>query len=254
MSKLFTLFTGWLNGSTVEPEPAPASNRPATGAALTPRPYSPVRSQPPAPPRQPQPVREPWTVYGPDRIGLIGFHDHGFVIARPATPFAPWLVERSQSLHTRLGGMTNMTDGLRQALALAAIAPPGVFRKIWLLSDGEPNVETESLFATVYACREAGIKVNTIGFGDDYNRLLLEQIAASSHHGRFLPVHNLRELSQALAGSGPQAPPRHHRSEATILAIDCSCSMREVMEGRSKMEVVEEAILHLLHFKRRLFA
>ena len=38
------------------------------------------------------------------------------------------------------------------------------------------------------------------------------------------------------------------------LAIDCSYSMRGVMENRSKIQVVEEAILHLLHFKRRLFS
>jgi Mg-chelatase subunit ChlD len=253
MNRFIDLVSGWFSDTRNDPEPEPATRRPASSTALTaPRQQLPARL--PAPASLPQPVREPWTIYSPDRIGIVGFHDRGFIIARPATSFAPWLVERSQSLHTRLGGLTNMTDGLRQALALTALAPPGVFRKIWLLSDGEPNVETESLFAIVHACRETSVKINTIGFGDGYNRQLLEQIAAGSHYGRFISVHNLRELSQVLAGATPPAAPHRHRSEATILAIDCSSSMQEAMEDRSKIQVVEEAILHLLHFKQRLFS
>jgi hypothetical protein len=40
----------------------------------------------------------------------------------------------------------------------------------------------------------------------------------------------------------------------TILAIDLSASMREPMEGRTKIEVVEEAIRHLIHYKQKLFS
>ena len=41
----------------------------------------------------------------------------------------------------------------------------------------------------------------------------------------------------------------HHRAETTVLAIDLSGSMREPMEGKTKVEVVEGAIVRLLHWK-----
>lgn len=235
MNKLIHLVARWLDPRTVsESKALVPTHRPEVEL---------VRERPRARP-----------VYGPDRIGIVGFHDRGFVIARPAMPFAPWLVERTQTLHTRLGGLTNMSDGLQQALDLFETVPPGVFRRIWLLSDGDPNVDAESLFLVVQACAEAHININTIGFGNRFNESLLRDIAAATHRGRFVPVQSLRELSLALAGTAGQQPGRPHRSETTVLAIDCSYSMQEPMEGRPKIEVVQEAILHLIHFKRRLFS
>lgn len=56
--------------------------------------------------------------------------------------------------------------------------------------------------------------------------------------------------------------PRHRRNrsagpsspEITVLVIDCRGSMAEPMEGRTKIAMVEEAILHLIHYKQRLFS
>jgi len=189
-----------------------------------------------------------------DRIGLIGFHEHGFVIARPAEPFAPWLVERSQTLHRRLGGRTNIADGLRQALYLLEITPPGIYRKIWLLSDGQPNVEVEALGPLVAACRQSRVNLNTIGFGDAYDELLLRRLADATHRGKFVPVQGLRELTRTLVEANLPARNSSRRSESAVLVIDCSGSMAEPMEGRTKIAVVEEAILHLIHYKQRLFS
>jgi len=38
-------------------------------------------------------------VHAPDRIGLVGFHDKGFVIAKPAEPYSAWLQDRCRELH-----------------------------------------------------------------------------------------------------------------------------------------------------------
>lgn len=224
--------------------------------ALQHRPCQPLQRQPG--PRQ----IEPWqpaprpvaATPKPDRIGLVGFHEHGFVIARPAEPFAPWLVERSQTLRQRLGGRTNIADGLRQALHLLEATPPGIYRKIWLLSDGEPNVEVESLGPLVAACHESRINLNTIGFGDAYDELLLRRLADATHRGKFVPVQGLRELTRTLAETDLPARPGPRRAETAVLVIDCSGSMAEPMEGRRKIAVVEEAILHLIHYKQRLFS
>ena len=190
----------------------------------------------------------------PDQIGLVGFHEHGFIIARPAEPFAPWLLERSQTLRQRLGGRTNIADGLRQALHLLEATPPGIYRKIWLLSDGEPNVEVEALGPLVAACRQSRINLNTIGFGDAYDELLLRRLADATHRGKFVPVQGLRELTRALAETDTPARSGPRRAETAVLVIDCSGSMTEAMEGRTKIAVVEEAILHLIHYKQRLFS
>ncbi len=257
MASLLASFTRLFTGHR------PAATPPATGTppwenAPQAQPRRPAKSLVAQPalrrPLVPQAPRPAPTLPKPDRIGLVGFHEHGFVIARPAEPFAPWLVERSQTLRQRLGGRTNIADGLRQALHLLESAPPSVYRKIWLLSDGEPNVEVEALGPLVAACHQSRINLNTIGFGDAYDELLLRRLADATHRGKFVPVQGLRELTRALAETDLPARSGPHRAETAVLVIDCSGSMAEPMEGRTKIAVVEEAILHLIHYKQRLFS
>lgn len=256
MANLFTslarLFTGHRPATTL-----PAVQKTTPPWDEHPQPRRPVKSLVAQPARRPLVAPSPRPVAiapKPDRIGLVGFHEHGFVIARPAEPFAPWLVERSQTLRQRLGGRTNIADGLRHALHLLEGTPPGVYRKIWLLSDGEPNVEVEALGPLVAACHESRINLNTIGFGDAYDELLLRRLAGATHRGKFVPVQGLRELTRALAETELPARSGPRRAETAVLVLDCSGSMAEPMEGRTKIAVVEEAILHLIHYKQRLFS
>lgn len=196
-------------------------------------------------------------VYAPDRIGIVGFHDRGFVVAKPAEPHAAWLQQRSQQLHAKIGGLTNMTDGLRKSLMLIRRTPPGILRRIWLLSDGAPNVDKGGLVAVVDEARRAHCNINTIGFGDHFNERLLRQIAGRTHNGKFLAVRTLRQLTDALIANGDTSshpPRRHHRSETTILTIDLSGSMTSSMGERTKVAVVEEAVLRLLVYKQQCFA
>jgi Mg-chelatase subunit ChlD len=73
-------------------------------------------------------------------------------------------------------------------------------------------------------------------------------------------AHNVAKASPAASDalipipmrSAPRSGPR--RAETAVLVIDCSGSMAEPMEGRTKIAVVEEAILHLIHYKQRLFS
>jgi len=190
--------------------------------------------------------------YGADRIGIVGFNNKGFVIARPAHPHAPWLYERSQMLHTKVGGMTNMACGLRQALELLRWAPEGVLRRIWLLSDGQPSDREDTIMAAVAEACRLRVNINTIGFGDEYNAELLHRISATTHHGEFVHAETLRHLAGLLQRSRPNQ--ERHRAETTILTIDLSESMGWPMEGKPRVRVVEEAIAHLLHYKQKLYA
>ncbi len=201
------------------------------------------------------PVRK---VYGADRIGLCGFHDRGFVIAKPAEAHAAWLQERGQQLHQKVGGSgTNLTDGLRKAVEMLQRTPRGILRRIWLLTDGYPNREIESMVSVVEAARRSYINVNTIGFGDTYDEDLLRRISGATHNGKFVPVRTLQQLTDALVLSANGNNSRHrprHQAETTILAIDLSPSMTGSMGGKTKIRVVEEAVLHLLHYKQQCFS
>jgi Mg-chelatase subunit ChlD len=208
---------------------------------------------------------------GPDKIGLVGFNDKGFVISNPANAHSHTLVEPSQKLHEYVTGVTNMTDGLLKGVEMCERSPRGVLRRIWLLSDGYPNRENDGLMAMVERAKNSYININTIGFGDTYDEALLRQIASATHNGKFVPVTSLRELTNALVAYGSPTKSRHgdgnngknkrdggngnhRRMETTVFAIDLSGSMRESMDGKTKVKVVEEAILHLLHYKQQLFS
>lgn len=195
-------------------------------------------------------------VYGADQIGIVGFSDRGFALARPADAFAPSLLECSQKLHERVGGMTNIADGLRQAIGLLEAVRPGMFRRIWLLSDGYPNVEVNAIDCEVQRAQAAGIRICTIGFGDQYDEALLRRISEATR-GRFVAVHLLRQLTEALVRASGQdigRNRRRHPAETTILVIDLSGSMAEPMEGKTKVAVVEEAVLQLLYYKQRCWS
>jgi hypothetical protein len=97
--------------------------------------------------------------------------------------------------------------------------------------------------------------MQAFGFGDRFDGELLRRIASATHKGRFVSVNGLRELTRTLVES--DFPPIHrasHRSEVTVLAIDLSSSMKEAMEGRTKIAIVEEAIRHLIHYKQKVFS
>ncbi len=200
----------------------------------------------------------PRIIYGSDRMGLVGYHDHAFVIAKPADLFAAWLQARTRQLHTKVSGSgTNITDGLRKSVEMLKRTPKGVLRRIWLLTDGHPNREVGSIMDVVNEAYRNYININTIGFGNMYDGNLLRQISGATHNGKFVPVSTLRQLTKALesGSNGKNAPKRHHhRSETTILTIDLSGSMMGPMGGKTKVSVVEEAIVHLINYKQKCFA
>lgn len=209
-----------------------------------------------------RPFTQPSLMFGEDLLGFVGFHSAAFVIAKPAPAYAPWLTQRCQTLHDRIGvGGTNITAGLRQSLALLRFAPPGVQKRIWLLSDGEANVESgDPLWSVVGEARGCFCNINTIGFGDKFDEATLRKISSATHSGKFVSVRTLRELTNAFgvvfhSTNGHNGHRRHHhRAETTILAIDLSVSMQGSMEGKPKVKVVEEAVLELIKFKQRVFS
>lgn len=195
--------------------------------------------------------------YGPDLLGLVGFSSAALTLVPPCSAFDGRLQEAVGKLPAHVGGQTNLAAGLRQSVKLLMQIPRGVLRRIWLLSDGQANCEQEFISTAVAEARAGWINVNTIGFGDQFDRATLEAVAAGTHRGHFVEVRGLRALTDTLLAD--QRPPRsngrrQHRVECTVLALDLSGSMSEPMEGRKKIEVVQEAVGRLLAFKQRCFS
>jgi Mg-chelatase subunit ChlD len=135
--------------------------------------------------------------------------------------------------------------------------PPGILRRIWLLSDGYPNREEGRIAKVLANARQQRVNINTIGFGDTYDEHLLRQISSSTHNGKFVPVRTMQELTEALMKSGQNGHgrrKRRHQAETTIVAIDLSASMTDPMDGRTKIQVVQQVLLQLLLYKQRCYA
>jgi Mg-chelatase subunit ChlD len=108
-----------------------------------------------------------------DLVGLVGFHDRGFIVAKPAEPHAHWLQERVTSLPKRVAGnSTNMTDGLRKGLEILEKTPKNRYRRIWLLTDGKNNREQDKLMSMVAQAGLLHVNINTIGFGNPGSKWL----------------------------------------------------------------------------------
>jgi hypothetical protein len=197
--------------------------------------------------------------YGADMIGLGIFHDDYRLIANPVEAHNAKLQELITSLPDQVGGRgTNLTAGLLGAVRMADRAPAGCLRRVWVLSDGDPNTDVDGLYRAVDEARKRRININTIGFGNpgarQYDPELLKRISKATHNGRFVPVDSLRSLSRTLVGNQTSHHRRHHRQEITVMSIDCSLSMNTDMEGKRRIDVVVEALTHLLHYKQQCFS
>ncbi len=194
----------------------------------------------------------------PDLIALVGFGNRAIVLASPATAAAPAITRVITSAiaitSDGLGGGTNIAAGLRVAATLLRNAPKGFRKRIWLLSDGMPNDGADEIFSQLQQLRNSYVNVNTIAFGDEADVPLLKHISAATHNGRFFQVNDLAALTAAFVGSQPRQHSIATKPELTVYVIDKSGSMWDRMGTSKKIEVVQQALLNLVHYKKQLFS
>ena len=199
-------------------------------------------------------------VYGSDKVGLVGFGENAWIIALPAEPHAAWLQARTRDLKFKADGKgTNLTAAIRVGTEMLKKTPKGILRRMWLLTDGEANRETHRLKDAVRDARAAYVNINCIGFGDSFDSEQLKDISSATHNGKVFEISTLRELTNVLiANAKPQSSlnkqHHHHRAETTVFCIDLSASMQESMDGKRKIEIVQEALDRLLLYKQQVFA
>ena len=194
-------------------------------------------------------------LYAPDQIALTGFNDDGFRINGFAEPHDARLQSRIGTLDRSIrGSYTNIAGGLGVSIELLTRAPRGALRRLWCLSDGHSNRQTNQIMPRVQEARDAWININTIAFGNEADRRLLQQIAAGTHNGKFFEAQDLLSLTQVFTKGAHRLKRRHHRQEYTVICLDLSGSMMGRMGATRKIDVVSEALLSLLAYKQSTFA
>ncbi len=116
-----------------------------------------------------------------DNAGVVLFGDFAF-IASPLTYEKEIVSEMIGYLSVGMAGQ-NTAIGEGIAMALRALESGSAASKIIiLLTDGEHNSGSVSPEAAVAIAKEKGVKIYTVGIGEkgDYDRSLLERIAAES--------------------------------------------------------------------------
>jgi Mg-chelatase subunit ChlD len=150
------------------------------------------------------------------------------------------------------GGTTNLTAALRTANDLIMRMPPGLRRRIWLLTDGHANVEVDGLWHQVTRAASQRCNINTVGFGarGEFDEPLLRRIAGATHNGRYCEATSIAALGQAFRRAAGKGCSLNHKGEATVFCIDASASMTTTMEGRTRIEAVRAAMNNLIVWKQ----
>lgn len=193
-----------------------------------------------------------------DRIALIGFAARAHVLAAPAVPAAPSIIDAIRNKlnvnSPAIGSSTNIAAGLRLAASLIANAPRGFRKRVWLLSDGQPTEEQNEILPQVEVLRANWANLNCIAFGNDADEALLQRMAAATHNGHFFKVSDVATLAAAFTG----VPQRRHsiasKPEMTVFVLDQSGSMWEALGSQRKIDVVAEALVNLVHQKKQLYS
>lgn len=144
-----------------------------------------------------------------DRFALVSYASEarldvelapaGATTATDATGPVRW---RAQVAAIEAGGGTAMSDGLDLALATAGTRrPAGRAARLLLLSDGlanEGDSTPEGLAARARRAAAAGIPVSTLGVGDDFNEVLMTQLADVGL-GNYYYLPNAEQIASVLA-------------------------------------------------------
>jgi Mg-chelatase subunit ChlD len=197
-----------------------------------------------------QKTKAPKVVRG-ESIGYIGFSDEAVVrlplvsVNDPAALSAP--------LGLQAGGQTNLTAALDLANALLHGAPQGAIKRLVVISDGLPNLKTDSLIRAACGCRDAYISMDVVFIGEDPDAAaLLRRVSGSTVNGRFIKADELAAIRRAVVRADPLP---HFRVGATVVAIDTSGSMSEPLRGTTttRLQAAVRAAIDLAVTKRVAF-
>jgi len=193
----------------------------------------------------------------PDQVAIAVFDARAREIHTPAPPYSASLQKMALSLPSlATGGSTNIAAGIREGIRILRQAPRGYYRRMWVLSDGEANVDANDVIPAAMNAKDNWININTVALSTDCDLALMRRISSVTHNGKAIALADLRALTDVIIShSRPSARGGTPRPEATVIVVDTSISMTtKCAGGKSRIELVAEAVLRLLVFKQQCFA
>lgn len=190
-----------------------------------------------------------------DLIGIVSFAGHA-VIQLPLVPVndSEALLAIGRINDEPVGGSTNITAAIRCAARMLAPLPPHMPKKILLLADGEPNIETEVLQPTVAMLRHARIRLDCVGLGDCEANRLLRGLCELTAEGRFWDARTYDREARATLTDRLKAQ-NHRVRAATVLCLDYSNSMWGNLDADSiRMDLCQQAAFTHLALARQSVA
>lgn len=139
-----------------------------------------------------------------DRVSLVQYDDSANVLVPSIATDAAGKERLRTAIHSiHLGGGTNLHGGLelgrdevQKELKQAQVS------RVILLSDGQANVgvvDPQAIAGTARSAANQGVRITTVGVGDDYNEDLMEAIAEAGR-GQYHYVKNSSDLEKVIAG------------------------------------------------------
>jgi len=192
----------------------------------------------------------PLTVRG-EAIGYVTFADSAVVKLPLVSVYDPAAL--TAPLGLQAGGQTNLTAALDLANAMLHTAPKGAIKRVVVISDGLPNVDTGNLIRAACACRDAYISLDVVFIVEDPAAAeLLRRVSGATVNGRFNMTGELTAIRHAVVRAEPLPP---SRIGATVVAIDTSGSMTDALLGSSttRLQAAVRAAIDLAVIKRVVY-
>lgn len=184
-----------------------------------------------------------------DLVGVIGYADG----PKPVVPLTS--IQNPSALNAAGGllpyGMTNLTSGLGLAQDWLTAQSREIVRRVVVIGDGEPNVDTDRLYPTVSAMRDQYITIDSVFCGEhgSSGEQTLARISAATVGGKAYTARDVEALKELVIKNAARL---HRRQAATVFLLDCSTSMATPMSGgsSSRMQAAIQAYQSFVLVKR----
>ncbi len=115
-----------------------------------------------------------------DLISIVSFNDRAEVVARPTEARERLKIESALTMLAPAGA-TEIYQGLRQGLDLIqSDTNEDALRQLILITDGHTYGDENGCLSLAGEARMAGIPINALGIGDEWNDTFLDRLAAIS--------------------------------------------------------------------------
>lgn len=197
----------------------------------------------------------PHITIGPNLVGLVGTSDAPKVLRHLTNVSDPALTMAVASLHEHVGVRTNYAAGLRLALDLLEGIPESYFRHVYIVADGEDNVDRDKLDEQIDRAVRLRVRIYCIPIGSTqaghtFNCDRLHQIAHRTG-GKLRSMAKVKELAAHFEGLAALGGRNLGRSVAKVVLVDLSRSMTQSWDRTTKIDGAKFSIIRFLQIEAK---